>query len=347
MRAQELIHPSIQPPMARDNSNRQYPDNFWRHSKFLFLISLFVFSSSQVQSEIALSDKSINDGKTFSDDYVDPFLITQAKKTFSQTPKEMGLRIRRKLTEGKLNIKGLFSSGGESWESLKEETYSLPKEVVQEAQLEAIQNCQSEKCLMKLSNSEIVQLSKSKTKKDTYRGQVFQRILQYLKKRELRGYEDRASNVKQVKQMVDLFPSLSQSSLTRKYLKTDFWNKLDSLGKPLDSWLRQEMVNIAPDQMQPILRVSEDFEFLEGARVLFFELPIYTNHYFDSSVSLYEIVSKKNNPNEAEVIISDVMEIDELKKTALIRAMFKGKMVKAVNQYQSDFLDSLLSENEK
>ncbi|MFM8316447.1 MAG: hypothetical protein ACKOA8_19375, partial [Deltaproteobacteria bacterium] len=115
----------------------------------------------------------------------------------------------------------------------------------------------------------------------------------------------------------------------------------------LDSWLRQEMVNIAPDQMQPILRVSEDFEFTEGTRTLFFELPIYTNHYFDSSVSLYEIVSNKSNPNQTEVIISEVMEIDELKKTALIRAMFKGKMVKTVNQYQSDFLDSLLSENEK
>ncbi len=320
-------------------------NNLSGHLIFVLFFAFGFFSqSSKAIAEISLSGENLTDELSFSDEYIDPFLITTASKHFKVSPKTIESLIREKLKMGRLNVRGNFSTEGISQNTFTKGQYALPKQLFDESQMEAIKNCSAEKCLMKLkTDPEVFQLKLSKNKKETYQQLVFNRIKNYLKHRELLGYEERKSNEPLARKMVALISSLSKSPKTQRYLKDGFWKLAKEPGQPINSWLRQEMVIIAPDQMQPILRVSEDFEFQEGSRRLFFELHIYTNHYFDSSLILYEVVTFKEKPNECEVIVTDVMEIDELKKTALIRALFKGKMVKAVTTYQGQFLESVSS----
>lgn len=274
-----------------------------------------------------------------SDDYSDPFLIVRTAQKYNKSVDELAAMVRNKLKASQLSLKTKHSSEGVVLENFVIDQYQLPKEISEEQQEEAIRECNTEKCQMKLKNfPEVLQLSKAKNKKETYRELLFNRIKNYLSKQELLGYENRKSNRTYVTRMVDLIPTLKTSPKTLNYLKSGLFKESPDLGKPKSSWLRQEMVVIAPDQMQPILRISEDFEFQESGRVIFFELPIYTNHYFDSSISCLEIMSPKNKPNESILVYTDVMEIDELKKSALIRTLFMGKMVKAITQYQEKFL---------
>ena len=129
----------------------------------------------------------------------------------------------------------------------------------------------------------------------------------------------------------DVFGYASQASIEIAAFRANGYPEMD----------QTEFVLIAPDQMQPILRLSEDMEFEESGKILFLELPIYTNHYFDSSLSFYQVMKSQKKPSETVVIMTDVMEIDELKKSALIRTLFKGKMVKAISQYQETLLSEL------
>jgi|GEM_PF-1662954 len=276
------------------------------------------------------------------DDYQEPFLIVRTAQKYKLTVEAAAKQVREKLKSKQLNVKTHFSKDGIPLENFKIEYYQLPKEISEEKQEEAIKDCNREKCLMKLkTNPEVIGLSKAKHKKEFYRQLLYQRIRSYVGARELLGYEDRKSNQPYISKMLKLIPTLNLSPISKEYLMGRFWKDLKGKGQPVDSWLRQEMVVIAPDQMQPILRVSEDFEFGEAGNVLFFELPIYTNHYFDSSVSLYEVVGNKKKPTESMVVFTDVMEIDELKKSGLIRTLFKGKMVKAISQYQEQLLESI------
>ncbi len=276
------------------------------------------------------------------DDYSEPFLIVRSAKKFHLSVAEMTELVRSELKKNSLKVKTAFSKTGEPIENFLLEKYQLPDQISEEKQMEAIQECNKEKCLMKLrTETEVARIVKTKKKKDTYRQVLYERLKSYLQTRELMGYEDRKSNEPYIIKMVDLIPTLRISSGTYQFLRKTLWKAPQDPGKPSDSWIRQEMVNIAPDQMQPILRISEDMEFQENGRALFFELPIYTNHYFDSSLSLYEVFGVPTKPAESAVVFTDVMEIDELKKSSLIRALFKGKMVTAISKYQEEFLENL------
>lgn len=278
------------------------------------------------------------------DDYTDPFLIVRSAQKYNKSADELAAMVRTKLKANLLPIKTRFSGEGTSVETFLLEKYHLPTEVSQEQQQEAIRECNKEKCQVKLKTfPEVVQLFKSKNKNETYRELLFNRIKNYLLKQELLGYEDRKSNRPYVNKMVDLIPTLKTSPKTCAYLKNKLWKGDSDLDQPKNSWIRQEIVVIAPDQMQPVLRISEDFEFNESGKVVFFEIPIYTNHYFDSSISSFEIVSSRKKNKESILVFTDVMEIDELKKSALIRTLFTGKMVKAITQYQENFLTALES----
>jgi len=282
------------------------------------------------------------------DDYINPFLITQSYKKYPIPANEMEGQIRARLKKGRLDVKTLFSREGSTAESFSIDLYQLPKEISEEQQADAINTCTIEKCLMKLRNRpEAAQLQKSKNKTEAYRRLIFERIKAFLLKREILGYEDRRSNVPYFTKMVNLIPTLSKNPSTQAYLRNKFFKNPEEKGHPVDSWIRQEVVIIAPDQMQPILRVSEDCEFRENETTMFFEGHIYTSHYFDSSLVLYEVRPNPKNRKESMVVITDVMEIDELKKSAVIRALFKGKMVKAVVQFQTDFLESLPASKSK
>lgn len=277
------------------------------------------------------------------DDYATPFLITQSHRKYSIAAKEIESQIRARLKSGQINVKTLFSKEGLSPEKFSLEQYNLPKEISEEKQIEAIKTCTVENCLMKLRRqSEASQLQKSKNKFETYRRLIFERINGFLVQREIPGYEDRKNNEPYFSKMVDLIPTLAKTPITQNYLRNGFFKNPQAKGHPIDSWIRQEMVTIAPDEMQPILRVSEESEFHENEETSFFEAHIYTNHYFDSSLVLYEVVTNPKNRKESMVVVTDVMEIDELKKSAVIRTLFKGKMVKAVVQYQTNFLESLV-----
>ncbi len=315
---------------------------------YLFILALGLTLLAPIsQADINLEDKNPFqktplDEAVSTDDYSHPFLITRTTWKYSLPPKTVENKIRNKLKIGRMDLKTQFSNQGMGSEAFLLEKYKLPAGALAENQVEGIKSCSAEKCLMKLrTKTEVILLEKSKNKIETFRQLMFQRIKNYLAIRELTGYEDRKSNIGYVPQMLDLIVTLKLSPVTLSYLKGKLWTLPQSNGHPLDSWIKQEMVIIAPDQMQPILRISESLEFHENERVLFLELPFYTAHYFDSSLSLYEVVANKKNPNESLAIITDVMEIDELKKSSLIRTLFKGKMVRAVTEYQTNFLGSL------
>lgn len=286
----------------------------------------------------ALAEISIDEPRSStinsSDSFEEPFLVTKTTKKFAVSAELIYSQMKSRLKSGQLvDIK---------------DKYVLPPDFFEESQQEALRRCNLEKCLIKLSSSnEIPNLKNAKNKIEAYQAMILKRLRDYADSKQLMGYEDRKSNSPFYRKMVNLLATLEKSPSTMRYLKSDFWKGLRNPGQPVDSWFRHEMVNIAPDQMQPILRVSEDTEYFEGERKLFLEVHIYTNHYFDSSLTLYEIVSDRKKKSASEVIVTDIMEIDELKKTALIRAMFTGKMVKAVTTYQTNFLESLDSNIKK
>lgn len=325
------------------------------HLKTNLIILWFIFGALLGPAVSVASDESPPSFEKASleevsswDDYANPFLITQSYKKYSIPAKEVEDQIRAKLKNGRLNVKTAFSKEGSSPDKFSLDLYSLPKEISEEQQIEAINTCTVEKCLMKLrTKSEASQVQKSKNKLDTYRRLIFERIKIFLVQREIPGYEDRKNNEPYFSKMVDLIPTLTKNPITQAYLRTSFFKNPQSKGHPVDSWIKQEMVIIAPDEMQPILRVCEDNEFRENERGLFFEAHIYTNHYFDSSIVLYEVVANPKNRKESMVVVTDVMEIDELKKSSVIRTLFKGKMVKAVVQHQTNFLESLAATKAK
>jgi hypothetical protein len=311
-----------------------FPDFKLKRRGFFCNLVIFIGLSSSIctKAEIAFQEGSAKGESESSDEYVEPYLVTKTSRTFKESANNISAKLRNKLKSGMLKL-----------DLSKSDAYHLPKEIFEESQLEGIEKCSLDKCLMKLNAElEIPLLVRSKNRKETFRALIFDRIKNYINKQALLGYEDRKNNNAQVPKMLDIMSSLGESPATLNYLKAIQTKKLVQKVEPIESWLRQEMVVIAPDHMQPILRVSEDREFVEGDKRLFFELPIYTDHYFDSSATLYEISPSKKSPQESILAITDVMEIDELKKTALIRAMFKGKMVQAVTKYQNDFLDSFV-----
>ena len=68
------------------------------------------------------------------------------------------------------------------------------------------------------------------------------------------------------------------------------------------------------------------FEFKEGNTHLFFEIHIYTNHHFDSSARVYEVFPVKSKKGRSALVITDVMEIDTLKISGVVRFLYTGKM---------------------
>ena len=55
-------------------------------------------------------------------------------------------------------------------------------------------------------------------------------------------------------------------------------------------------------------------------------------------MTVYEVIPLGT---KSIVVITDILEVDELKKSGFIRALFKGKMVDAVSLSQETFLKKL------
>lgn len=273
-------------------------------------------------------------------DFEYPFLFTlTAMKTPFPVP-ELVERVRAFLADGKLAFPGHFPKPGTPTSPVIE----LPAALTKGKQLEAVNECNTEKCLVKLNNEkEKKQIATSKRKLDTYKEIIEGRIASYLSKQELMGYEDRENNASFIKKMLEEFefPRKRYAGITQ-FLKKDFWSgQAPALVGP--SFLRQALVSIAPDRLQPIWRIGEVFEFPDCAPgSVFVELHVYSNHYMDSSLRLIEACPWES---VSVVIVTDIMEIDELTKSGLIRMLYKGKMEDAVSEAQDQDLHKILRSN--
>ncbi len=269
-------------------------------------------------------------------DFNYPFLIAQTGAAVQVPVADLAEWVRVYLKNGKLPLPSHFNTSNKGVINL-----DLPEPIRTGKQLEAINECKENKCLMKMHTTlEKKVMEGASNKLKTFQDLLNKRLDNYHKKRELLGYEDRTDDVEYVKKMLESFNffSLRYPELG-KYFSGQFWT---GEGPPTDfqtSFMKQEVVNLAPDKMQPIWRVAEAFEFKLEGRWVFFEIHVYSNHYLDSSIRIYEVFP---DGQRSIVVLTDVMEIDELTKSGLIRMLYKGKMEEAVIEAQAQDMKALL-----
>ncbi len=262
------------------------------------------------------------------DDYEIPYLTMQTAEVVEQTPQILKEKLVKILSENKVTKEGVSIT-----------TLPLPKIFTTDAQQEAIDGCTVKKCDVKLrlaTEAKKLEGTPKTQKIGVYHQLIVDRLNTYLAQGELRGYDDRESNKAAIVEMAKKQEFLKlRYPLASQFIFTEGWKNR----KPqANSFLKSETAVIAPERLQPIWRISEVFEFEENSSFLFWDLHVYTNHYFDASFTLFEII-----PLGAKsiVVMTDVLEVDELKKSAFIRALFKNKMRDAVSLYQDGFLKRL------
>jgi hypothetical protein len=266
------------------------------------------------------------------DDYQLPNLQVVMAGRFDFDKVELLTRLRKLLNQTRADVRG---------RELTRQSFPLPSIAITKDQLQGIKECTQKKCKVKLlDGEEKIRMEKSQDKVGTFHDILLERIKRYVATAELTGYEDRPKNNPVIAQMLSVtkfFPELYPR--VQNFLTGHLGNQKGSIVK--SSFFRNEIVIIAPDRMQPILRIGEVMEFEEGGTPLFVELHVYTNHYFDFSMRVYEVLPHKSDPKKSVLVLTDIMEIDELKKSSIIRALYTGKMVEAVNEYQEKELESL------
>jgi hypothetical protein len=311
--------------------------------KFFVLIFLFFsFELLAFDSNRPFTARLAKHARSRFDEYELPFLQVASGATYTFDADTLVKKVRQQLGKSRLSIRGHFSkASGDANAS----NVPLPKEITKGNQLEAVQSCTPAKCNMKLSDKEEKEkVAKATDKLATYHQLVVDRLNRYLKKNELVGYDDRTLNHTTVRKMLHaskFFEPLYPKEAS--FFDSGFWKGQLKPATLIDSFLRGEMVVLAPDRMQPIWRISEVFEFKEKSTHLFVEIHIYTNHYFDASLRVLEVLPMPGDPKRSILVITDITEIDELKKSALIRTLYTGKMVEAVMQSQDEIIDGLES----
>jgi hypothetical protein len=194
---------------------------------------------------------------------------------------------------------------------------------------------------MKLQDAEKKRVEKAADKVDAFRDVIAERLRNYLEENNLRGYENRKDGNADVKKILPLLHFLkARYPVSTGYLSKEFWQKKSPPKTFESAFIHQELVNISDDKLQPIWRVGEILEFHEKDTSLFVELYPYSNHYLDSSLRIYEVYPQANH---SVVIVTDVMEVDELTKSGVVRLLYKGKMQSAVLHVQNEALDALSS----
>lgn len=261
------------------------------------------------------------------DNYEYPYLTVTTARLYESPHEMMTTRLQKQL------------------QSIKTEVTNpeLPKVFTTGEQLTAVEECNVKKCNVKLVLAEEAK-KLSEAKKDArlklYQQMVDERFTAYFKSGLLKGYEDRENNDSSV---IDIakgqeFLKFRYPGITQFLVNKD-WKNRDKIKKgTMGAYLTDETVVIAPDKLQPIWRLGEMFEFNEGGSDVFVHLHVYTNHYFDSSLTFFEVIPLGT---KSIVIVTDVLEVDELKKSGFIRALFKGKMVDAVSLAQETLLKKL------
>lgn len=271
-----------------------------------------------------------------------PYLVVTSAQAFKTTKENLVKSVRDSLLEKKTNIKGRFSKVGD--ELKKKEEIKIPEVSLKAEELKGISECTRKYCAIKLLNeNERSRMEAATDKVGTFRQFLFERLTAYLKLGEIRGYEDVNSNIETLKKGYETLEFVS-----KRYPKTHEWvegvlkQTKPALAPPfLDSFLTLETIHLDGDKMKPVLRIAEVFEFEEADSTIFFDLHLYSNHFFDSSLRIIEVAKYPDEKRPAIALVTDVMEVDELKKSGLIRSLFKGKMVGGIQFYQGVVLDAL------
>ena len=271
-------------------------------------------------------------------DFQFPFLVAQSAQVFDASVDELSRSLHGYLQSRKLPIKGHFSKTGTSSEQLNREVYRLPASIISGDELSALTDCTVDDCKMKLHlKMEASKVQRAQDKLAAFHDIIIDRIRSYLEHKEFRGYENRLNNQEYAKKLVTALGFFqSDYPEARKFLLEDFW-KSESLSKvPRNSFLIQEVVRIQSDKMRPIFRIGEFMEFEEGVKTLYFLLPIYTSHYFDSSARTFEVLPFPQSVRKSILVVTDIMEVDELKKSALIRFLYRNQMQEGIFVFQKE-----------
>ncbi|MFM8270422.1 MAG: hypothetical protein ACKN9V_09570 [Pseudomonadota bacterium] len=275
-------------------------------------------------------------------DYQEDFLISQSAEITEVPQAEIIRRIKDQRAKTKLGVETRFGQAPHYRTDFAFESIPLPKSVISHSQLEGLQKCNLEKCAFKLhSDSEIRLLVQSKNKVSLFSQFVGERLKAYLGEKKLKGYENRLDNVPYVKKAFRLATFLkSRYPKSYGYLMGDFWANQKKPEGPKSNYIRAEGIYVTGDKAQPIYRLSENLEFEENG-YLNVEVHIYTNHFFDSSIRIYEVFPWPKDPKKAVYVVTDLMEVDELKKSDLIRTLFKSPMEEAIAEFRKSEMKEL------
>lgn len=291
-----------------------------------------------------------DDQKVKEDTYETPYLYVITAQKFKDPKAVLLANIESYLAKAKLPFKGRYSK--EKLPSLKSaDQITFPKISFEGKQLEGIQDCKKEYCSVKLlTESEKVKMEGAKDKATLFQYLIVERLLTYFKDGELIGYEERASNLVTLSSSFKYLPFLfARYPRSADFIQNKFFAKKspDPKDPVQSSLLRMEVMNMSGEKMQPVLRFSEVLKFEENQTTLLFEPQLYTNHFFDSSMRFFEVMAYPDPEYKSLLILTDVMEVDELKKSGIIRALFKGRMVQGIEQYQADEIGRIIGEGVK
>jgi len=274
-------------------------------------------------------------------DFQGDFILSQSAEVTEVPAREVIERLKAQHKKTQIPFRTMFGNkqGGNS---IDVSAFSLPTEVVSGDQLKGLLSCSVEKCSFKLHTaSETLPLTQSAKRTDFLREIVAQRLKAYLIEKQLKGYESRADNIPYVKKYLQLSGFLkTRYPKTYQYFQKAFWENRKGATGPIQSYVRSEVINMAGEKSQPIYRLTENIEFNENG-YLNIEIPIYTNHFFDSSFRVFEVFDWPADRQKGVYVVTDIIEVDELKKSELIKKLFKNRMEEAVEQFRKSEMKEL------
>ena len=309
----------------------------WQHAVLSLWICTSAFGDLAADRPFLLKlDEKPQVKKT---DFDYPFLLAETARAFPDAAPKMTEKLIAFLKQDALPYRGHFSKEGLVSGKIDAKHLALPEIVTSGKQLEGIRKCSLDYCLMKLSRAEKKTLEGATDKVTTFREVVATRVRGFIERNELMGYEERKADKETVKKMFPLLPFLKlRYPLSLGYINGGFWEGKTPPAGFKGSFFRQELVNISHDKLQPIWRIGEVLHFQEKDTDVFYEIFPYSNHYLDSSFRVYEVMPREKG---STVILTDVMEIDELTKSGIIRVLYKGTMQDAVSHVQAEELESM------
>lgn len=267
-------------------------------------------------------------------DYQQDVLLSQSAEVSDVSQLELIERLRKQ--HGKTKIDFKLSDPQFS------ENFPLPQPVIKGDQLKGLQDCNLEKCAFKFHTAtETEQIIRAKDRVKELKTLMALRLKEYETSKKLKGYEDRLDNIPYFKKAIRLGGFLrARYPKSYRCLESNFWTPGARCETLKNSYFRSEVVHITGDKMQPVYRLTHNVEFEESG-YLNVEVHIYTNHFFDFSVRLFEVFGWPLDSKKSVYVVTDMLEIDELKKSELIRKLFKSRMEEAVSEFRKTEMKEL------